>query len=54
MLATPVFAQTAVEERGLYAFYHPNNAALNGGKSTPAAGLDAKPLMRLNHRDAGF
>jgi hypothetical protein len=38
----------------MYAFYHPNNDVLNGGRPTPAAGLDAKTLMRLNRRDAGF
>jgi hypothetical protein len=52
--ATPVFAQAAIQEPGMYAFYHPNNDVLNGGRPTPAAGLDAKTLMRLNRRDAGF
>jgi hypothetical protein len=51
--ATPVFAQAAIQEPGMYAFYHPNNDVLNGGRPTPAAGLDARTLMRLNHRDAG-
>jgi hypothetical protein len=46
--ATPVFAQAAIQE--MYACYHPNN----GGRPTPAAGLDAKTLMQLNRRDAGF
>jgi len=52
--ATPVFAQAAIQEPGMYAFYHPNNDVLNGGRPTPAAGLDAKTLMQLNRRDAGF
>jgi hypothetical protein len=52
--ATPAFAQAAIQEPGLYAFYYPNNDVLNGGKPTPAAGLDARTLMRLNRRDAGF
>jgi hypothetical protein len=52
--ATPVFAQAAVQEPGMYAFYHPNNDVLNGGRPTPAAGLDARTLMRLSRRDAGF
>ena len=52
--ATPVFAQAAVQEPGMYAFYHPNNDVLNGSRPTPAAGLDARTLMRLSRRDAGF
>jgi hypothetical protein len=51
--ATPVFAQAAIQEPGMYAFYHPYNDVLNGGRPTPAAGLDARTLMRLNSRDAG-
>jgi hypothetical protein len=51
--ATPVFAQAAIQEPGMYAFYYPNNDVLNGGKPTPAAHLDARTLMRLNRRDAG-
>ena len=54
MFATPVFAQAAIQEPGMYAFYHPNNDVLNGGRPTPAAGLDARTLMRLNRRNAGF
>ena len=54
MFATPVFAQAAIQEPGMYAFYHPNNDVLNGGRPTPAAGLDARTLMRLSRRDAGF
>jgi hypothetical protein len=53
IFATPVFAQAAVQEPGMYAFYHPYNDVLNGGRPTPAAGLDAKTLMRLNRRAAG-
>jgi hypothetical protein len=50
--ATPVFAQAAVQEPGLYAFYYPNNDVLNGGRPTPAAGLDASTLMQINRSDA--
>ncbi len=39
--ATPVFAQAAIQEPGLFAFYYPNNDVLNGGRPTPAAGPDA-------------
>src|SRR5438552_10897262 len=40
--ATPVFAQAAIQEPGAFAFYYPNNDVLNGGRPTPAAGLDAR------------
>ena len=50
--ATPVFAQAAIQEPGLYAFYHPNNDVLNGGRPTPAAGLDARTLAQFNRSDA--
>jgi hypothetical protein len=50
--ATPVFAQAAIQEPGLYAFYHPNNDVLNGGRPTPAAGMDASTLMKFNRNDA--
>jgi hypothetical protein len=42
MLATPVFAQAAVQEPGAFAFYYPNYDVLNGGRPTPAARMDAK------------
>jgi hypothetical protein len=48
MFATPVFAQAAIQEPGAFAFYYPNNDVLNGGRPTPAAGLDAQTLMVLN------
>jgi BA14K-like protein len=41
MFATPVFAQAAIQEPGLFAFYYPNNDVLNGGRPTPAARMDA-------------
>jgi hypothetical protein len=50
--ATPVFAQAAIQEPGLYAFYYPNNDVLNGGRPTPAAGMDARTLMQFNRSDA--
>jgi hypothetical protein len=40
--ATPVFAQAAIQEPGAFAFYYPNNDVLNGGRPTPAAGLDTR------------
>lgn len=42
MFATPVFAQAAIQEPGAFAFYYPNNDVLNGGRPTPAAGLDTR------------
>jgi hypothetical protein len=35
MIATPVFAQTAIQEPGAYAFYHPN-ASLGLESARPA------------------
>ena len=39
MAVTPVFAQAAIQEPGLFAFYHPNADVLNGGAPTPEAAL---------------
>jgi hypothetical protein len=50
--ATPVFAQAAIQEPGLYAFYYPNNDVLNGGRPTPAAGMDARTLAQFSRSDA--
>ena len=50
--ATPVFAQAAIQEPGAFAFYYPNNDVLNGGRPTPAAGMDARALMQFNRNDA--
>jgi len=52
MFATPVFAQAAIQEPGLFAFYYPNNDVLNGGRPTPAAGLDARTPVLLGSGDA--
>ena len=43
MAATPVFAQAAIQEPGLFAFYHPNADVLNGGAPTPEAALASAP-----------
>jgi hypothetical protein len=40
-LATPVFAQAAIQEPGAFAFAYPNNDVLNGGRPTPAAAPNA-------------
>jgi hypothetical protein len=47
LTATPVFAQAAIQEPGLFAFYHPNLDVLNGGAPTPAARLEAQGLTPL-------
>src|SRR3982074_3810230 len=39
-IATPVFAQAAVQEPGAYAFYHPNADVLTAG-STSLSSYDA-------------
>jgi hypothetical protein len=52
MLATPVFAQAAIQEPGAFAFYYPNNDVLNGGRPTPAAGMDTRTLLLFNSRAA--
>jgi hypothetical protein len=52
MFATPVFAQEAIQEPGAFAFSYPNNDVLNGGRPTPAAGMDARTLMQFNNSDA--
>ncbi len=41
--ATPVFARAAIQEPGLFAFYHPNADVLNGGAPAPEAGLAWAP-----------
>jgi BA14K-like protein len=35
-LATPVFAQAAIQEPGAFAFYHPDADVLNAGRRAPA------------------
>jgi hypothetical protein len=43
LTVTPVFAQAAIQEPGLFAFYHPYLDVLNGGAPTPAAKLASEP-----------
>ena len=52
MFATPIFAQAAIQEPGAFAFYYPNNDVLNGGRPTPAAGMDTRTLLLFNSRAA--
>ena len=43
LLATPVFAQEAIQEPGSFAFYHPYLDVLNGGAPTPALKIANDP-----------
>lgn len=43
LAAAPAFAQEAIQEPGLFAFYHPNLDVLNGGAPTPAYRLESLP-----------
>jgi hypothetical protein len=43
MTVTPAFAQAAIQEPGMFAFYHPFLDILNGGVPTPAAKLASEP-----------
>jgi BA14K-like protein len=52
IFATPVFAQAAIQEPGAFAFYYPNNDVLNGGRPTPAAGMDARTPVLFGSGDA--
>ena len=49
LTATPVFAQAAIQEPGLFAFYHPNLDVLNGGALTPAARFDPREQWRFTN-----
>jgi hypothetical protein len=49
LTATPVFAQAAIQEPGLFAFYHPNLDVLNGGALTPAARNDPREWRFTNN-----
>jgi hypothetical protein len=57
LTATPVFAQAAIQEPGLFAFYHPNLDVLNGGAPTPEAALESAPpaaSMAYAARESGI
>jgi hypothetical protein len=56
VVATPVFAQAAIQEPGLFAFYHPYADVLNGGAPTPAARLASQPpavMQAYTERESG-
>jgi predicted phosphoribosyltransferase len=52
MIATPVFAQAAIQEPGAYAFYHPNADVLNSGRPLPAKPATAMASVPLGARDS--
>ena len=43
LATTPVFAQAAIQEPGMFSFYYPNLDVLNDGAPTPAARLSLEP-----------
>ena len=53
----PAFAQAAIQEPGLFSFYHPNLDVLNDGAPTPAYRLQSQPpsvLEGINAQDSGL
>src|ERR1700682_4297891 len=52
MMATPVFAQAAVQEPGAYAFYHPDADVLNTGRPSPGETAGAMASVRFGNSDA--
>ena len=52
MIATPVFAQAAVQEPGLYAFYHPDGDVLEANRPWPREPAGAMASVPFGGRDA--
>jgi hypothetical protein len=58
--AQPVFAQAAIQEPGMFAFYHPNLDVLNRGAPTPEYFLEQRSRVRgssysrINRADAWY
>jgi BA14K-like protein len=52
MIATPVFAQAAIQEPGAFAFYHPDADVLNAGRPAPDAGVGATASVPYDSTDA--
>jgi hypothetical protein len=46
-VASPASAQQAIDEPGMFAFYHPNGDLLHTGSSRPAADAQAQVSPRL-------
>ena len=51
-IATPVFAQAAIQEPGAYAFYHPNGDVLEAGVSRPHEPVAAFPSIPVGDSGA--
>jgi hypothetical protein len=52
MMATPVFAQAAVQEPGAFAFYHPDADVLHAGRPRPAETSGAMASVRFGGSNA--
>ena len=52
MVATPVFAQAAIQEPGAFAFYHPDADVLNSGRPAPAETAGAMASLPYDSSDA--
>jgi hypothetical protein len=52
MMATPVFAQAAIQEPGAYAFYHPDADVLNARRPSPGETAGAMASVRFGSSDA--
>jgi BA14K-like protein len=52
MIATPAFAQAAIQEPGAFAFYHPNADVLNSGQPTPSETAGAMASVPFSNGDA--
>lgn len=52
MIATPVFAQAAVQEPGAAAFYHPNADILHSGESATGATAGTFASVPFGNREA--
>jgi hypothetical protein len=49
----PVSAQAAIQEPGMFSFYHPDLDVLNGGPRTPATRLIVEPRVVMRAHAAG-
>ena len=52
MIATPVFAQAAIQEPGAFAFYHPNADVLNSGRPFPVEPAGAMASVPFDTGDS--
>jgi hypothetical protein len=52
MIATPVFAQAAIQEPGAFTFYHPNADVLNSGRPFPVEPAGAMASVPFDTGDS--